>query len=62
MDEEKMLTTKDVMTRLGVSRTTVLNLFRSGKLPVIRVTRRALRVEVAALDKFVAAARSKGDA
>lgn len=61
MDEQKMLTTKDVMRRLGVSRTTALNLIRAGKISVVRVTPRCLRVPESAIEQFVAA-RSTGNA
>lgn len=59
MDNQKMLTTKDVMARLGISRTTALNLIRAGQISVVRVTPRCLRVPESAVEQFIAA-RSVG--
>lgn len=53
-----MLTIDEVAATLKVSERTVLRLVKSGALPSVRV-RTARRIELAALDAFIAANRTR---
>jgi len=54
-----MLTIEQVAARLGVTRMCVYKWVKEGSLPAFRLARRAIRVEEAALEKWLAERATK---
>ena len=57
MDQQRMLATKDVAVRLGVTSHTVRNLVKFAGLPAVRLVGSALRYESDSVESWIAARR-----
>ena len=57
---QTLLTLAEAARHLRVSGRTVTRLISSGYFPVVRITSRALRVDLADLDRFVERAKDSG--
>ena len=51
---ERLVTKDEVETCWGISRPTLDRLIRAGRLPVVRLTRRTIRIPESALHRLIA--------